>query len=85
MPISPRSVYWVKSGISMTTGGTIMSAMLSRQQQVCPRKRMRAIANAQSAAASVDTITEPTVRIARVLEPDEEVAAVERLAEVART
>ena len=57
-------VYSVKSGIIITTGGTTMSATLIDRKTSRPRKRMRAIAKAASAAKPVARTTEPALRIA---------------------
>ena len=57
----------MNSGISITTGGTTISATLADSSSSRPRKRMLAIANAASAATIVEAITAPAVRITEFL------------------
>ena len=70
------------SGISITTGGTTISATFTVRSRLRPRKLMRAIANAASAASSVDSATELVVRMALFANQLDELAAAERLLEV---
>src|SRR5947209_1145414 len=53
----------MKSGITMTTGGTTISAVLSARNTSRPTNSIRAIANAARAAKAVQSTTEPSVRM----------------------
>ena len=53
----------MNSGISITTGGTTISAVLRLSRTSRPKKRMRAIAYAASAAQPVLITHDPTARM----------------------
>ena len=77
----------MKSGMSITTGGTTISAMLSAKQDVRGRgQRMRAMRErGERGETAVETITAPSVRITLFLNQVRNFAAVQRLAEVAES
>src|SRR3954454_9815989 len=73
----------MKSGITITTGGTTISAVLSARNTSRPMNSIRATAYAASAAKTVQRTTEPAVRMTLFLNQSRKVepcTACEKLA-----